>query len=185
MICKKNHIVLTIIAFLTGFPVSWCQNDYIKWSPNREISWDNFQGEPDNTSKMDAKVFPGIYFSCTTHESGECEYVLFSFIDSSKSYVKTKSDILLKHERTHFDICEYAVRVYRKIIEQYIDTAEMVDCTTILAFEDEMWNFEEDLQRQYDIETDYSRNEAKQEEWSQKVKNWLEELKEYAEPVSE
>lgn len=185
MIFKKRHIVLTIIAFFASFTTAWCQNDYIKWSPNRVITWDDFKGIADYTSKVSAKVFPGIYFSCTTHESGDCEYVLFSFIEPSKSYVKTKDDILLNHERTHFDICEYSVRVYRKKIEQYMDTAKMVDCISIGAFEDEMWKFEEELQNQYDIETDYSRIIAKQEEWTQKVKKWLEELKEYAEPVTE
>ncbi|MBN2729823.1 MAG: hypothetical protein JXR53_11430 [Bacteroidales bacterium] len=39
------------------------------------------------------------------------------------------------------------------------------------------------FQKQYDLETDYSRNEEKQKEWTEKVNALLKELEEYAEPV--
>ena len=38
----------------------------------------------------------------------------------------------------------------------------------------------EKLQRQYDNETDYSRNKPKQEDWLRKIKKMLEELQEFS-----
>ncbi len=186
-----NNSVKTLVCFilfqLLAF-AAMAQEDtsrYIKWSSSREMTWNDFKGSPDSINFSGAFIVKGIFYTCIPLENGECKWLLYAYVNPKKSRVNFRSDLLLMHERIHFDICEYFARIYRKRIKQYLDTAEMVDCDILNSLVDKMWDEEKSMQEQYDKETNHSRDEVKQEEWAQKVKKWLEELKEYAEPVSE
>ena len=111
---------------------------------------------------------------------------IFAFFIPSESMVRHKSKNLLDHEQTHFNISEYFARLIRKQIQILIDTSDaLITCNELDEIFNAIYSKEEEFQKKYDIETDYSRNEEKQKEWTQKVLMLLEETEEYAEPIEQ
>lgn len=180
--------LIKVVIFVFTFTLSlgsivFAQDqENIKWSSDRPIIWDDFKGDCDSIGFFGAQLSRGTFFNCIVWPDGSFEYELYAFMNPNISCFNLKADDILEHERTHFDICEYWARVCRKMITQYIDSANIIDGEVMAAFVTNTRKPEEEMQKQYDIETNYSRNEAKQEEWTEKVRKLLEEMKDYAEP---
>jgi len=181
----RSVIVSTLILFVLLVTQVYSQDtNMVKWTEGMELSWDDFKGNTDSLSYTGAILNKGINFSCSLLNGELCKLELYAYFIPEKSIVNCKTDILLMHENTHFDICECFARLCRKEIIYYLDTAEYNYNNKKMNFIVEyLYNEETRYQALYDLETNYSRNIAKQEEWSENVSKLLESLNEYAEPI--
>lgn len=175
---------ISILIFLLYVSLVSAQEDsLVKWYADNPLTWEDFQGDSDSLNYVGASLKRGLNFSCNINELGVLQFELYAYYIPSKSRVNSMTDILLEHEQTHFNITEYFARLYRKKVLEFIDTVTIEYCSILGSIVSNIWAEEAKLQSQYDLETDYSRNEEKQKEWTEKVNALLEDLEAYAEPI--
>jgi hypothetical protein len=172
-----------ILAFLFsnyGFSQLNIENDsIIIWNINRNISWEDFSIdlEKDFDSKLHAGVGSNILIlSKGVKRCGDLKFI--AIFDKKKSWVAFKSKNLLKHEKLHFDITELYARKLRKYFakEENYDLNDSFTCQNVVySFLDDL----RDLQHLYDEETKHGIIAIKQDEWNKKIKDMLEDYKEY------
>ena len=96
------------------------------------------------------------------------------------SWVKKsdKTDYLLKHEQTHFDIYEVNARKLREELQtKKLTPKNAQDVLNRLVDKYQELNIK--TQERYDSETEHSIKEAKQKKWNDKIAAELEELSAY------
>ena len=76
------------------------------------------------------------------------------------------------HEQGHFDITEIYARKLDNALREYNFNPKRFKTDLDEIYKDIMEEKEE-LQNQYDLETDYSRNKEKQTEWLKKIQKEL------------
>lgn len=179
---RLGFVVLTFIVPLEQ-NICLMPQDAVLWQEERKLTWDDFQGEPDEESKHDAWTVSG--FTQLEWECDEQGQFTFkgaqAYFDQSESWVKPdkKSDDLLQHEQGHFDITElYARKLRQELRKIKCDhkTQEEIQKEVDAAYEkiEKEWDAE---QEKYDDETDHGRNKDKQKEWNEKIKKQLKETK--------
>lgn len=175
---------LFVLSFLmvTQLCLGQKTNEIISWDTLRPLVWSDFKGRPTNSIPF-AALTSGT-FSCNFEKISDTEskLVITMGFDTKKSWVKAKkaTDKLLIHEQGHFDIFEVYARIFvKKLEESNALSGPKYGEKTKKIFEK---NFDElmKLQGKYDRETDHSKNEEKQVEWTAKIKSMLEENKQYA-----
>ena len=168
-----------VTAFI--FPLlllSQREEDLIKWNENRKLTWDDFKAAPLKMGSTAAMTTTHLGFSYN-FANGKISYKIDCWFEKNKSWGLVKNDWILKHEQGHFDIAElFARQLYRSVSEyQYNKTTFQKDLTAIYK---SVVEGKEKFQQQYDDETDYSRNKAKQEEWLIKIEAELKQNKSWA-----
>jgi len=158
------------------------EKETINWDAGRPLTWTDFKGRPDNALPYHALTAGSLSCSFEKVSANESKLVIHMGFDTKKSWVKPKkaTDDLLVHEQCHFDIYEIYTRILvKKLEEENALSGPKYGEKTQKIFEknfDELMKF----QKQYDKETDHSKNEEKQKEWTEKIKSMLEEYKPYA-----
>ncbi len=174
-------VVLMALVTLSWVPQT---TDKIKWTPETQLTWDNFMGSSEEQTEYAAYTYAELSYS--VHSDGEgtvVAYVTCNFIPS-KSWKDTKKNLtpaILKHEQGHFDIAEINARRLRKLFKEYIrknpkSKSLGKDMTTMFHAAIEKMNVDNN---RYDSETVHSINEEKQQQWNTKIEAQLEELKEF------
>jgi len=154
------------------------QTHLIEWSNARKLTWNDFQGKPNDESDNAALTSSNINFQFGYGSAG-FNYTISCRFDKNQSWVKVKSDHVLAHEQGHFDIAEIHARKLNKALKEYKYNRNTVSQDVNKIYEDIMKKHHE-TQSIYDKETDHSRNSAKQEEWYKKIANDLKSLEAYA-----
>ncbi len=155
------------------------KTDTINWSPCYSLQWEDFEGVPDTTKKsFDAVSNPVVkYFLSSTEDTFNIKVICF-FV-KSKSWARFKNnDYLLLHERGHFNIAELFARKLRKAFNEYKFNYQTIRTDIQKIF---INNTKERaiMDSIYDKETNYSKDNKKQEEWSSKIEKELNKLKEF------
>lgn len=152
--------------------------DRIEWSASRKLAWSDYKGQPD--PQISAAASTTTYLSIEYEiENGKLLYFISSTFSPARSWVRHPTDHVLGHEQGHFDIAElYARRLHQRMLNYRFDRSN---------FREKLENIyqtiqkeKDDLQNQYDRETDHSRNEAKQKEWEEKIRQWMKETDSFA-----
>lgn len=178
-----------IFAVLTVFSCSVIAQDKkvepdtnrIFWEKGMQIEWKDFQGKANTDAKVAALSSIGLPYRFTTDGEGSMEvFVEVCFIkDESWSIDELENNLLLKHERLHFDIAELH---RRKIIKEIMNTKfnkknyrekldEIIEKYWIEAYRD--------VQDLYDKETNFSRVVKSQIKWNEKITKALKAHSEY------
>ena len=158
-------------------------NSQIYWSSDNLLDWKDFKAEPKK-KRFDANSSVGIKYEYKELKDRRIKLTLYSFFDRKKSWVniRGKNNKLLIHEQLHFNITELHSRKIRKAV---IEDSSINGKNFNNKFK-EIYKFylqeEDNMQLNYDKETDHSRNFEKQKEWEDKITKELEELKEYTDP---
>ena len=156
----------------------------IIWKAGNKLNWNNFQGVPDSLSLNDAITSSGIHFSAIEQDL----YINFefsSYFDRLKSWSKNKSSMtLLAHEQLQFDMTELAARKIRKecseakFDDKYFNEAmDLVD-----HIYDVNCEIKNNMNKEYDWETNHGTIIEKQLEWQKKIALELKALNKYASP---
>jgi len=155
----------------------------ITWHKDLKLEWSDFKGEPKPIGNAVATTASGISFGfSTTKSSNGLEDYSFHitshfYPDKSWKINEPLSNIVLNHERLHFDITELYARKFRQRITNYKFTN---------AINNEMQKIHNaivkelgELQNKYDAETNHSQNIEKQLAWQKFITTELNKLSNY------
>ncbi|NER13107.1 hypothetical protein GWK08_06630 [Leptobacterium flavescens] len=152
-------------------------NDKILWLKNRNLIWEDFQGNPPNNK--DAAL-----------AATQCEIkiikielvdnlpniIIGTYFIKSRSWTVTTNHEALEHEQLHFDIYELFSRKIRKGFME-LNNQKIADIKFYEDLYKNLINCAIEENNNYDFEVYF--NEKKQQEWISRITNELEKLKEY------
>lgn len=150
----------------------------LQWRPDRRLVWADFMAEPDAQSTNAALTSSGIEFQYG-YADDKLTYRIKCLFERKKSWGKIKTDYILAHEQGHFDISEIHARKLNKALQSFAQIKPF-PATAINNTYDQLMKEQTAMQQAYDEGTNHSRNKEQQAIWKEKIKNQLEELKEYA-----
>jgi hypothetical protein len=155
--------------------------DLILWSPDVVLTWDDFQGTPDDNKYVTALTYTKVSMKPIEQYEDSILYEITNSFIRNKSWSKDKnSELLLTHERLHFDITEIIARNIRKAFtELYFN--EVIQNPKILSDVFRLYTIDHrnQINDSYDDETKLGTIEVEQQKWNEWVQKELEELKEY------
>ena len=165
------------IDFLPDFNIN--DEDTIYYE-TRKINWDDFRAKPTSLSRYGASIFTNFGYS----SSFRVTKGLIRAVIQTKTYMvrgmswvfpTAQNDYALAHEQLHFDITKLVVERFKKKIA--LMQAETIDDINSMIQYEYLESYKEmnRLQKEYDGETQHSLDRAKQAEWAQKIRTWLEE----------
>jgi len=149
------------------------------WEASRKLTWDDFKGPipPDATSA--ATTASGIAYQYSAnhmHHEIKLDFEVTAFFYPNESWYKP--DVcdarILQHEQLHFDISEVFARRMRMKLRNTSFT-ENVKSEIREIYKETLKELEE-LQDQYDWETNFSINIEAQERWNNQIREALERL---------
>jgi len=155
----------------------------ITWSEDLTLQWSDFKGDPKPVGDAVAITASGISFgySTTKSTSGLVDYsfqiTAHFYPEKSWRINKPLSDVVLAHERLHFDITELYARKFRQRVS---NTKFTNDINSQMERINNAINKElGELQNKYDAETNHSQNIEKQIAWQQFIVAELNKLSNY------
>lgn len=151
------------------------------WSKYHKLSWADFEGQPDyGEYAVAALTASAISYR---HHCGDDGYLVIS-VDATfkkkQSWAKPESYTAthLSHEQLHFDITELFARQLRKALSsQRFACHQTADLESLIDRISKNWR---DMERRYDIETDFSLHAQKQQEWERYIDGYLRDFDAYA-----
>lgn len=174
-----SRLVFTFIFALIF--CSFQEDNNISWTESRKLTWSDFQGKPDASSPFKAKTESNLDIRIST-KGMEATITMQTSFSKKASWVKTETDLLLKHEQTHFDIAELWTRKFKQKLKG--------KTFPVKSFQSTLNQLHRDIQREgkamqamYDKETDHSINEKEQEKWTKKITADLKSLSEFTAPA--
>ncbi len=155
----------------------------IEYARYKEISLNNFDGFKIPGQKLQGdNRFAFITTNIEQHIEGD-QIVVTSFFHPSRSYVyidNLQNESLLRHEIYHFHITEVWARELRKKIMNLGEIPSDEELDFIYAGLVKSLN---EMQREYDYDTDHGYLLGKQIKWQETVDSLLNILEPYKEPV--
>jgi hypothetical protein len=154
--------------------------DTIAYSKFKKINWKDFTGRIPENFPAAANSAVGFMYRASMVTDGRNTNLslrISCFFVKSQSWVreKDKSGYILEHERHHFNIARHGAELFRsKLLATTFKENQIGE--QINNTYREAWREYENLQNQYDEETDHSINSARQKEWSEKVNGWMSKL---------
>ncbi len=153
-------------------------NNFIDWAMERKLVWNDFKAPADQHSPNAALTSSKITINYSyTNES--FVWHLHCKFDKNASWGRVKNDYILSHEQGHFDIAEIYTRKLNKALKEYKINTSSLSQDVNKIYEKTMREHQE-MQAQYDEQTKFSIDTQQQEQWLKKIKNQLDELKDYA-----
>jgi hypothetical protein len=161
------------VVFTDYYRPTDARNDTVFYSPDRPLTWADFQAPVPRTTRYAAQVFPTIgYEGGGRMVNGELVISLKikTWNPKSSSWVmaSARTPYTLNHEQRHFDVARIAAEGFRQRIRPDSLTIEdynsQIQYQFIEAFRD-MGR----LQTQYDGETNHGIDQAAQARWNQRI----------------
>lgn len=157
-------------------------NDTIYYDFGRKLTWNDFQGVPDDNHFGGAVTASGFAFDSQMDFDGSRIYLnigVYTFFAKSGSWKKPQinSDYHLLHEQHHFDITRLGSEKFTAELSKAHFTTSNYRVLLSSIFE-KVYSENEIMQVQYDRETNHSLNTEKQMEWNDKIAAEIQKLKE-------
>lgn len=175
--------MIRVLIFLLCFVNFQTEKPVISWQENKSLTWKDFKGKPKLNSHAVAETASGISFGFSVKKTNN---IVVSFSTEVNTYFYPENSwvnpdratpYILGHEQLHFDITELFARKFRKDISELKVSNSVKDQLQILY-----QNNQEELgvmQRQYDLETNHSKNPEIQNKWQLYIKEELNKLSKY------
>ncbi|HVA98030.1 MAG TPA: hypothetical protein VNG53_03970 [Bacteroidia bacterium] len=174
---KKIFLLIVLLGLCMALKPN-SKKDEIVWSPNRKLTWKDFDKKLSKYAGELAIAYTGINFNCSKPFNGLSTKVsVYAFFLKSQSSKTSEASVLdnerLGHEQGHFDIKEWYARMFRK---QILDTsfANLNQFYQIIAKKSRIVskaaNEEEDL---YDKETNFANDTTMQTKWNKYIAEQL------------
>ncbi len=173
----KSWVFLFLLVMSTSVAA---QEEEILWSSNKKLTWQDFKGTPDYNSVAAAITASGISYEFSASIEGEKVFVDYQvncyFYPQNSWYNKQHaSPAVLRHEQLHFDITELHARKMRAILGKMTFTKK-VRKQIKRVYQDVISDLQK-MQKQYDQESDFSRNPDGQLKWEAKIAIMLKETR--------
>lgn len=165
--------IITILICLTVLVLILSFDNHLELRKNvivyEQLEWDDFDGFPKPFSNFDAEIHSQIEVS---YDSLIDRYTAFPVMNRNKSWVNSSakdSEELLRHEQYHFNIVKYFADKL-----DYIIVNEKHKYRSSIEFElGHITGEMNDMQVQYDRETEHSIIESVQRKWEYKIDSLL------------
>lgn len=153
--------------------------DTVFYSPDRPLVWDDFRATP-RANKYAASIFPSFSW---TGRSEVVDGVLHYHIETKVYMLKNSSWVRkgaasaygLNHEQRHFDIVKIVVERFKRRLAE--STLRPEDYDDMLGYQYiETYREMNQLQDQYDAETNHGINSSAQEKWNRWIDEELEKI---------
>ncbi len=155
--------------------------DTVYYSAKRKLNWKDFKGGVAFGSRWAAQVFTSFGFESRAKVNNrvvELRVRTFVWLDKTMSWARpdAKNDYTLAHEQLHFDITKLSVERFKRKLASMIFTVE--DFSSEIQYQYlEYYRQLNDLQTQYDGETNHGLNTDEQARWIEKVRKELQGFK--------
>lgn len=158
------------------------KSDTIYYDFNRQLTWSDFKGKPDENHFGGAVTASGFAFDSKMNSDGRNIYLdiqVYTFFIKNDSWKKPQinSDYHLLHEQHHFDITRMGAEKLVAELAKAKFTKDNYNSLLTSLFE-KAYKENSDVQQQYDRETMHSIDTAKQQQWNEKIAGEIEKLKE-------
>lgn len=145
--------------------------EFIEWSAAKRLSWEDYLAKPSSSS--DAAAITSTALGLEYHvRNNILTYTITCRFSKTRSWGKYRTDYILQHEQGHFDITELYARKLDDAIREYSFNPKKFK-TDLDQIYKEIMEEKEEVQNQYDLDTDFSRNPEKQSEWLKKIQREL------------
>jgi hypothetical protein len=166
---------LFIPALFSGFAAAAqpTSEELIDWNVSRRLTWDDYKASPNPNNDAAASTTTYLRISYNISSEG-FTYKIRSQFSRTSSWGRYKTDYVLKHEQGHFDIAEIFARKLNRQMHDYVFNRRSYqkDLNRIyFGIENER----EQMQNDYDLETNHSINQEKQALWFKKIDSLLRE----------
>ena len=156
-------------------------NDTIYYDFNRNLTWSDFKGTPNNNYYGGAVTASGFAFNSQINFDGKNIYLdigVYTFFSKNDSWKKPQinSNYHLLHEQHHFDITRLGSQKFITGIEKAHFTKQNYSALLRSIF-NKAYKQNELMQQQYDRETNHSLNVDKQGDWNNKIAAEIQKLK--------
>jgi hypothetical protein len=159
------------ITYQTG------DTNLISYSSRKPLALLDFSGTPDKISRGDAETYSGIfvkYYFSHNHKQLIIAVDVLPYFDKTKSWCREESrnDKTLSHEQIHFDIT--AIKGCEMVMEIEAFHFSLTNYSKEIQEISNNKNQEaQDLQDQYDLETNHGRIADMQEKWKEIISQSL------------
>jgi len=177
----RVYILLIIILSSTSLCVlgQVKKDTILYWNKNRKLEYSDFQGKVPDSTGFKVAVAPAEIIVKGFFEDGMLNFKVEVYFLKNIAWMIDSSENTMIHEQLHFDIAELYGRKIRKGILELRKThqASSEKCSKLIQ---ELLDARNMKDVQYDQETAHGVYINKQKEWNKKIKQELEELKEFA-----
>ena len=148
----------------------------LTWSPERRLSWEDFQGSPDDANPHHALTAANLAVNASCRQDGFSYQVNCVFLPTESWSKNKKSEKLLEHEQLHFDLTEVHARLLRKKLAllSCSNLKENLSSTVTNAFA--QWKAE---QQTFDTACKHGLNAEEEGVWAADIALRLRELEAY------
>lgn len=165
--------IFTTVQWQASAPLG----DTILYQPGQNLTWKDFQGDPERKSVAIAITASGFGFSMSMKSRNGKTTLMITvncFFNKKNSWVKQgmKSDYALLHEQHHFDITYIAVCLFVKKLKAANFTLSNYSAL-IDKINDESYAGLEKMQNDYDGQTKNGQLKDVQAEWNKKIDQQL------------
>lgn len=170
---KQNEKLATGLRVVFTDDTRITTDDTVHYNPDRQLTWNDFRAEPRRGSHYAAEVFTSFAYEGKSSVKGgiiTLNLTVKSYLLKNSSWARpdAKNVYALNHEQRHFDITKLiAERFKRKI---HSDSLTLEDYNSIVQYQFiESFREMNQLQKQYDAETNHSLDQAAQERWNGRI----------------
>ncbi len=174
-----RYLILLLLTFLVSHAFAQSSAcDSIVWHTDRKLTWDDFKGTPEAITNVGVRTHYSFSRSWGAH-GATLKTKMVCFFSPCKSWVKGKrSPGLLMHEQGIFDIAEYFRRTYNKKVSEAKYSPATIRAVMMDLYK-EVLNECGAVEKAYDGETLFGRNEEAQQQWNRKINDMLASLQDY------
>ena len=151
--------------------------ELISWS-TQKLSWSDYKANPNPDSDAAASTTTYLAISYNISPKG-FSYKIQSRFSKTRSWGRHQSDYILSHEQGHFDIAEIFARKLHKAMSEYEFNRKTYQKDLNEIYQ-KIVKEKEEMQNEYDEETNHSINRQKQAKWLEKIEELLEETAPWA-----
>lgn len=173
-----NSFFSLLLLFNSALPTAESVKESIDWRARRTLTWNDFKAAPLESAPNAALTSTSILINYRYGDSS-FSYHLQCVFYPEKSWTKVKSSRILAHEQGHFDISQLFTRRLHKALSAYKVKPTQVD-KDVMAIYQKLAEDQAAYQKQYDIETNYSRDLNGQQNWNERISRELDESDAYA-----
>jgi hypothetical protein len=175
-----RYKLLTFLLIPLAFSSFGQSNDeeLITWSEGKKLTWADYKGKakPDTDAAASTATYLGIEYN---FGNKGFDYKITCSFSRTKSWGLHKTDYILAHEQGHFDIAEiFARKLNMEMINYRFNKNSFKEDLKKIYLS--ITSAKEEMQNDYDRETNHSIIKDKQVEWLKKIDQLLTEHKEFA-----
>lgn len=180
----RHLLLFALLVFVTPSSAQQDSNTKI-WSENNKLTWEDYWAEPEGTlvnaqTRFKIDIYPEIVqVDANDYIQNLDELTVKAVFYKELSWSVDKNSIpLLYHENLRFDIAEIYARKIRRRFTQLKAQKEQ-------RFEmyqreySKLWKECLEFQKEFERDSQYGRNNLKDQEWNEKIQNELLVLKAY------